>query len=100
MADNYTFKDASGTTRTAGAEDSGSVHYNRFVEKQYAMRVDEVSSSLSYVGVAEPGSATASAVWRIYKIASTAGVSPIITWADGNVNLDNIWDNRAALTYS
>ena len=65
-----------------------------------ALRVDEVSTSLSYVGTALPGSLTSAAVWRIFKLASTAGASPIITWADGNTDFDNSWDLRASLTYS
>jgi hypothetical protein len=67
-------------------------------DKKYAIRLDEVSSTISYVGESLPGTSTSAASWRVKKIDSTSGV--IVTWADGNTNLDNIWDNRASLTYS
>ncbi len=65
---------------------------------QYATRVDEASATVSYIGQAVTGSSTATAVWRIKKMDTTSGI--VITWADGNPNFDNIWDNRASLTYS
>jgi hypothetical protein len=65
---------------------------------ELAVRIDEVSSTLSYVGKALTGSATSSAVWQVFKLDTTAGL--IITYADGNDLFDNIWDNRASLSYS
>lgn len=61
-------------------------------------RLDEVSATVTYIGEATAGSATSSAVWLIKKIDETSGI--IVTFADGNTNYDNVWDNRAALTYS
>ena len=66
--------------------------------KLYAVRLDEVSTTLNYVGEAVPGTADGAAAWRIKKIDMTSGV--VLTWADGNTNFDNIWSNRAGLTYS
>lgn len=64
-----------------------------------ATRLDDyTTASVTYVGKAAIGSGVASAVWQISKIDETSGV--VITWADGNANFDNIWDNRASLTYS
>lgn len=65
-----------------------------------ATRIDEVSPSLSYYGVAAPGSATSAPVWMIQKIATGPGNSLVITWADGNTEFDNVWDDRASLTYT
>jgi hypothetical protein len=65
----------------------------------YAQRIDEASSTVTYVGRAEPGTAEGSAAWQIKKI-SVSGSVTTITWADGNENYDNIWSNRAALSYS
>ena len=65
---------------------------------QYALRLDEASATVSYIGEATTGSATSSAVWRIKKMDTTTGT--VITWADGNDNFDNVWDNRASLSYS
>jgi len=34
------------------------------------------------------------AIWQIWRASDTES-----SWADGNVAFDNIWDNRASLTY-
>jgi len=65
-----------------------------------ALQLDEAASSLTYIGEASPGSATSSAVWRIKRIDESGNPEIIIKWADGNTNFDNVWDNRAALSYS
>lgn len=67
-------------------------------ETPRAKRVDFVSDVLFYLGEADPGTAESSALWRIRKIDTTSDI--VITWADGNNNYDNIWDNRLSLTYS
>jgi hypothetical protein len=64
----------------------------------FITRVDEASSTITYVGEANPGTATSGAFWRIYKLDETSGL--IKTYADGNFNFDNVWDNRASLSYS
>ena len=54
-----------------------------------------------YVGYAEPGSADASAVWQIQKLVydSNNKISTV-RYADGDLKFNNIWDNRASLSYS
>lgn len=65
----------------------------------FAIRVDESSvADTTYVGYAEIGSLPENAVWQIRRIYE--GAQTIITWADGNENFDNIWNNRISLTYS
>lgn len=64
-----------------------------------ALRLDEASASVSYVGTAATGSGEGSAVWKIKKI-TISGTVTSITWADGNGNYDNVWSNRASLSYS
>lgn len=54
--------------------------------------------TLTYIGKAVLGSATSSAVWQIKRLDTTSGLSKL--WADGNDNFDNIFDNRASLSYS
>lgn len=61
--------------------------------------VDTASASVTYVGEAAIATATSAGSWRVYKI-GTSGNVVTITYADGNSNFDNIWDNRAALVYS
>lgn len=64
-----------------------------------AVRIDDYSdTNIQYVGKAEPGTATSAASWQIMKIDESTGT--IITWADGDDNFDNIWDNRTSLTYN
>lgn len=65
----------------------------------YTTRVDDAGSLITYVGKAEIASATSSAVWQIQKIDETGG-DLVITWADGNASFDNVWDDRASLTYN
>jgi hypothetical protein len=62
---------------------------------EFAVRVDE-GATYTYVGQSSPGAANADAVWRIKRITNA---TTTITFADGNANFDNVWDNRASLTY-
>lgn len=60
----------------------------------------EAQGLQEYIGEAEPGSATSAAVWRIRKLVYSGTQLTEILWADGNTKFDNIWDNRASLSYS
>lgn len=51
----------------------------------------------TYVGYANPGSATSAAVWKVIRITDATGVTE---FADGNCNFDNVYDDRATLSYS
>lgn len=66
----------------------------------YAKRYDQVDSTTAYLGDATVGSTTSSGVWRIQKLVFGGTGSVTITFADGNINFDNVWDNRASLSYS
>jgi len=71
---------------------------NLFVtEPNLATRVVTVGA-VTYVGVAAMGTASSAAEWQIQKVDSTTGT--IVTWADGNDNYDNVFDDYASLTYS
>lgn len=63
--------------------------------------IDAVDSTTTYIGKVTPGSVgnTPSAIWQIKKI-TTSGTITTISFADGNDSYDNIWDNRASLSYS
>lgn len=55
---------------------------------------------LQYMGRAVVGSLTSDAVWQIEKYVYDATPHLIAKqWADGDSNYDNVWDNRASLTY-
>jgi hypothetical protein len=73
------------TTRTREVED-------------LSLQIDTAPNPIIYIGEAPAGVPTSAALWRIQRLDVTAGI--IILWADGNPNYDNIWDNRAALTYT
>ena len=72
-----------------------------FLQGDKAVRTDETAGT-TYVGRAAPGSATSAAVWQISRVVVVVGPpnTTTITWADGNNKSDNIWDDRAALSYS
>ena len=53
-----------------------------------------------YRGTANPGTLTSAASWRIERITIATDGDVTIVHADGNDNFDNIWDNRAGLSYS
>lgn len=61
--------------------------------------LDEVSSSVTYVGKAAPRSLPGSPVWQIQRI-TTSGTLLAVEYADGDDRFDNVWDNRASLGYS
>lgn len=61
--------------------------------------VDEVSASITYLGKADPGTGAASALWQIQRI-TTSGTTTTVEFADGNSDFDNVWNNRASLSYS
>lgn len=64
-----------------------------------SLRLDEVSSTLFYVGEAAFNQAETSPVWRIKRI-QTVGSVMKVEWANGNDAFQNIWSDRASLSYS
>lgn len=65
----------------------------------YARQTDFVGEDVIYKGEAEAGTSLASPLWRIRKIVLSADGDVAETWADGNTEFDNVWANRASLTY-
>ena len=71
------------------------------VEGLFAFKVDFITDNLLYRGEAIPGTATSAATWRIREITISAVDGDIsTTWADGDSDFDNIWDDRLSLTYT
>lgn len=60
--------------------------------------VEDLGTGTKYIGEAVPNTATSAAGWRIQKMV-TSGTTTTITWAGGGSRFDQIWDNRASLTY-
>jgi len=65
---------------------------------QLQLRLDEYSSTVTYVGEAAPGVAESAAFWRVKRLTQYGTVLKV-DWADGNEDYDNVWTNRASLTY-
>lgn len=66
---------------------------------EYATRVDDTTTAdVVYIGNAPIGSASGASVWQIKKLDTSSGV--VTTWADGDALFNNVWDNRASLSYS
>ena len=67
-----------------------------------ATQIDYVSGTNPiYVGIATPGSATSSSVWQIKKITYDSNNNVIgVQYAGGSPDFNQIYDNRASLTYS
>ena len=65
----------------------------------FAIRLDEVSSTITYVGEADPGSAEASNVWRIKQLEDLSPDLNII-WASGTAGFEFAWTDRLILTYN
>ncbi len=65
----------------------------------YDTRIDEASDSTTYIGKAATGSSDSEPVWQIKRI-TISGVETSIEWADGSAGFDQVWDDRAGLSYS
>lgn len=64
----------------------------------YYKRLDDTTTAnMIYIGEATPGTATSAATWRIKRLNLTSGL--IIQWA-GTGTFNQVWDNRAALSYN
>ena len=66
---------------------------------QYAVNLDQADASTLYIGMAPIGSPESEPVWQIRRMATSGTVSSI-KWADGDQQFDNVWNNRASLTFA
>jgi hypothetical protein len=55
--------------------------------------------NIEYIGEAYPGTSTADNRWRIKKLVYSGSSVTGMFWAGGNDKMDNVWDDRASLTY-
>jgi hypothetical protein len=61
----------------------------------FDVKLDEVSDTLLYMGIAQIGSDLSEPVWQIRKITDTG-----FGWAESTDDFVHIWDDRATYTYS
>ena len=66
---------------------------------EYTIKIDQPTSSTTYIGKANIGSATTQAVWQIRKYDKN-GTETTLYWADSNTYFDNIWDDRTSLDFT
>lgn len=66
---------------------------------QLALISDDDGAGTVYIGLAPVGALTTLAVWQVKKYVTVGGVTTL-TFADGDNEFDNVWDNRAALSYA
>lgn len=69
---------------------------------EYATRYDQDAAvpTLAYFGKAGVGASESAAVWQIKKIVYGTDGDINVYWADGDAAFDNVWSNRAALSYT
>jgi len=72
----------------------------KYVQEVPTMTViDEASATTTYIGQSSPGTATSASLWRIRRITSSGTVTTI-SFAGGEDKFNQVWDNRASLSYS
>jgi hypothetical protein len=67
-------------------------------DKRLTVRLDEVSDTLFYVGKALIGKVNSDANWLIIRY-TTVGNVLMSEYANGSEAFDQVWNNRATLTY-
>ena len=78
---------------------SGSVDIS--ASTQFTTRIDpDANGNPVYIGQAAVGTATSAASWRIRKCVFDGNNNMIAVLWPGDALYDNVWDNRALLTYS
>lgn len=65
-----------------------------------AVRIDDTTTAgFTYIGKAPIGTLPSAPGWQIQRLATSSGL--VKSWADGNADFDNVWDNRATtITYA
>ena len=63
-------------------------------------RLIDVDGSFTYIGEADPGTAEASATWRIKRLFENPNGDLTILWANGSADFDKAWTNRLSFSYS
>ena len=63
----------------------------------YAMKITE-SGNNTYIAWANPGTAEATAAWKVMKMNDATGL--VITWADGDLLFNNVATDLTLLDYS
>ena len=75
--------------------------YSYSREVGYDLKIEYNGDGLElYIGRANPGSATSSAVWQIYKMEYDGSNRPITRrYANGSDDFKNAWEDRSTYDY-
>lgn len=67
---------------------------------KYSTRVITIGD-ITYVGktIVSLASLTDQPIWQLMRVYAPSGQDLIISYAEGNTNFDNIWDNKENLEY-
>lgn len=71
---------------------------NDALAKRLTVRLDEVSDTLFYVGKALIGSIDSNSTWQIVRYTTTGSILKS-EYSNGSEAFDQVWNNRATLTY-
>lgn len=70
---------------------------------RYTVLIDPPTApadGVQYVGFAQPNTLTAEDAWAIMRLTFVSSDISAVEWGNGTNRFANVWDNRAALTYS
>ena len=87
-------------TTTRGPGVGQEVYVTNMGGSDLAIRLDVASAAVTSVGKATVGAVTNAAVWKVFKMTTEGDGDLKIEYADGDAAFDNVWDNRASLSYS
>lgn len=62
--------------------------------------IDKASASITYFGFSVPGSLSSDAAWRVLRKEVVSDTITEFKYAGGNDAYDNVWNDRASLSYS
>lgn len=82
--------------------DGNSVHEEVIIDRTFLFdqMIDDADGdgTVIYVGYAEPGSATSSAVWQITRKKMSGNVT-MLRFADSSTLFNKVWNNRASYDF-
>lgn len=72
----------------------------KFIASRYTTALDYSGDNLIYLGLAAPGSDKAAKKWQIRKFTYSGTNVTDIQYANGSLIFNQVWDDRAGLSYS
>ena len=69
------------------------------LSNKYIGNIDEATTTITYIGKAVPGTLASDALWQIKRM-DTSTLSLVERYGGGSTSFDQVWDDRASITYS